>query len=314
VVDVPDPRVDDLSRMFNHTKTTYAKVTYADIAGLEGNASGNISGSLLTQLSQMDGFIQVVRCFESDSVVHPLGRVDPQRDIDVMEDEFLLNDLIQVERKLARLAEELKRNSRDKAEVNREKMLFERLMAVLSENTPLRDLELNAEERKIISGFGFLSLKDLLIVLNLGEGQSVPEIDYPCQVCVVSLQGQLEMEIAQLPSEDAQLFMSEYDITEPSLNRMIRSSYNLMQLQSFFTVGEDEVRAWTVHQGTVAPEAAGVIHSDLQKGFIRAEVVPYGELLSLGSMSEARSKGKLRLEGKEYVVQDGDIMHVRFNV
>ncbi|MFN2235640.1 MAG: DUF933 domain-containing protein, partial [Anaerolineales bacterium] len=260
------------------------------------------------------GFIHVVRCFESDSVIHPMESVDPQRDIDVMEGEFLINDLIQVERKLERLDEELKRNSRDKAEVSREKALFERLMAVLSENIPLREVELSAEERKIISGFGFLSLKDLLIVLNLGEGQSVPEIDYPCQVCVVSLQGQLEMEIAQLPPEDAQLFMTEYDITEPSLNRMIRSSYDLMHLQSFFTVGDDEVRAWTVYQGTVAPEAAGVIHSDLQKGFIRAEVVPYGELLSLGSMSEARSKGKLRLEGKEYVVQDGDIMHVRFNV
>ena len=166
----------------------------------------------------------------------------------------------------------------------------------------------------MISGYGFLSLKDLLIVLNLGEGQEAPEINYPCQVCVVSLQGQLEMEIAQLPVDDAELFMSEYDIAEPSLNRMIRSSYDLMRLQSFFTVGEDEVRAWTIHQGAMAPEAAGVIHSDLQKGFIRAEVVPYGELLTLGSLSEARSKGKLRLEGKEYRVQDGDIMHVRFNV
>ncbi len=208
----------------------------------------------------------------------------------------------------------LKRNSRDKAEVSREKTIFERLMAELSENTPLRDVELSAEEHKTISGFGFLSLKDLLIVLNLDEGQATPKINYPCQVCVVSLQGQLEMEIAQLPLEDAKVFLSEYDIAEPSLNRMIRSSYDLMRLQSFFTVGEDEVRAWTVHQGTVAPEAAGVIHSDLQKGFIRAEVVPYGELHDLGSMAEARSKGKLRLEGKEYVVQDGDIMHVRFNV
>lgn len=314
VIDVPDPRVDDLSGMFNPKKTTYAKVTYADIAGLEGTASGDISGSLLTQLSQMDGFIHVVRCFESDSVLHSMESVDPQRDIDAMEGEFLLNDLIQIERKLERLEEELKRNSRDKAEVNREKVVFEGLMAELSDDIPLREVELSAEEHRIISGFGFLSLKDLLIVLNLGEGQVAPEINYPCQVCVVSLQGQLEMEIAQLPPEDAELFMFEYDITEPSLNRMIRSSYDLMRLQSFFTVGEDEVRAWTVYQGTAAPEAAGVIHSDLQKGFIRAEVVPYGELLNLGSMAEARSKGKLRLEGKEYVVQDGDIMHVRFNV
>lgn len=314
VVDVPDPRLDDLSKLFNPKKTTYAKVTYADIAGLDGDGSGDISGPLLTQLSQMDGFIHVVRCFKDERVPHSMGIIDPQRDIDAMEGEFLINDLIQVERKLERLAEEHKRNSRDKVEVNREKELFERLMAVLSDNIPLREVKLNAEEHKIISGFGFLSLKDLLIVLNMGEGQESPEINYPCQVCVVSLQGQLEMEIAQLPPEDAELFMTEYDIAEPSLNRMIRSSYDLMSLQSFFTVGEDEVRAWTVHQGAAAAEAAGVIHSDLQKGFIRAEVVPYGELLDLGSMANARSKGRLRLEGKDYLVQDGDIMHVRFNV
>ena len=314
VVDVPDPRVDDLARLFNPKKTTYAKVTYADIAGLVGNTSGNISGPLLNQLSQMDGFIHVVRCFEDDSVPYSMGSVDPQRDIDVMEGEFLINDLIAVERKLERLEEELKRNSREKTEVVREKILFERLMESLSNDTPLREVEILPEEQKLISGFGFLSSKDLLIVLNLGEGQQAPEINYPCQVCVVSLQGQLEMEIAQLPPEDAELFMSEYNILEPSLNRMIRNSYDLMRLQSFFTVGEDEVRAWTVRRGAVAPEAAGVIHSDLQKGFIRAEVVPYGDLLFLGSLSEARSKGKLRLEGKDYLVQDGDIMHVRFNV
>jgi GTP-binding protein YchF len=315
VVDVPDPRLDELSQLFHPKKTTYAKVTYADIAGLEGTASGNISGPLLTQLSQMDGFIHVVRCFEDHSVPHSLGGIDPQRDIDVMEGEFLLNDMIAVESKLERLAEERKKGiGRDKAEIAREIALFERLQTALTEDTPLRQLELSTEEEKIISGFGFLSRKQLLIVLNLGEGQQTPAIDFPCQVSVVSLQGRLEMEIAQLPIEDAELFMIEYNIPEPSLNRMIRSSYDLMKLQSFFTVGEDEVRAWTVRRGAVAPEAAGVIHSDLQKGFIRAEVVPYGDLLALGGLSEARSKGKLRLEGKEYLVQDGDIMHVRFNL
>ncbi len=314
VVDVPDPRVDELSHLFNPKKTTYAKVTYADIAGLEGSASGNISGQLLNQLSQMDGIIHVVRCFEDENVPHSMGSVDPQRDIDAMESEFLINDLIVVESKLERLVEELRRNSRVKDEVNREIVLFERLRAALWEDTPLRQVELTPEENKIISGYGFLSSKSLLIVLNLGEGQAAPEIEYPCQVCVVSLQGQLEMEIAQLPPDDAQIFMEEYDISEPSLSRMIRSSYDLMKLQSFFTVGEDEVRAWTVRRGAIASEAAGVIHSDLQKGFIRAEVVPYGELLTLGGMSAARSKGKLRLEGKDYSLQDGDIMHVRFNV
>jgi len=314
VVNVPDQRVDELSQLFLPKVTTYAKVTYTDIAGLEGSARGDIAGPLLTQLSQMDGFIHVVRCFDDPSVPHVFGEVSPQRDIDRMEDEFMINDLIQIERKLTRLAEEKTRSSRDKAEIGREVTLFERLSSALSEGIPLRNIEFSPDEMKIISGFGFLSLKELLIVLNLGEGQQAPSVDYPCQTCVVSLQGQLEMEISQLPTDDAQLFMHEYDIAEPSLNRMIRNSYALMKLQSFFTVGEDEVRAWTVRQGTAAPEAAGVIHSDLQKGFIRAEVIPYQELVSLGSLSEARSKGKLRLEGKNYLVKDGDIMHVRFNV
>jgi len=314
VVDVPDPRLDDLSQLFNPKKTTYAKVTYVDIAGLEGSAGGAISGPLLTQLSQMDGFIHVARCFEDINVPHVMSSIDPQRDIDAMEGEFILNDLIQIESKLERLAEELKRNSRDKVEVKREMALFERLQAVLSEEKSLRAVDFTPDEQKTISGYGFLSLKEMLIVLNLGEEQEVPEIEFPCQSCVVSLQGRLEMEISQLPPEDAEIFMEEYDIQEPSLNRMIRSSYDLMRLQSFFTVGEDEVRAWTVRRGSAAPEAAGVIHSDLQKGFIRAEVVPYVDLLSLGSMPEARSKGKLRLEGKDYLVKDGDIMHVRFNV
>jgi GTP-binding protein YchF len=311
VVDVPDPRVDELSQLFNPKKTTYAKVTYADIAGLEGSASGNIAGQLLNQLTQMDGFIHVVRCFENDNKPHSMGNVDPQRDINAMEGEFVINDLIAVESKLARLAEELRRNSRDKGEVNREIGLFERLQAALSEDTPLRQVEMTPDEHKIISGFGFLSSRELLIVLNLSDGQAAPEVKVPCQVYVVSLQGQLEMEIAQLSLNDAQMFMEEFDIREPSLNRMIRSSYDLMKLQSFFTVGEDEVRAWTVRRGAMASEAAGVIHSDLQKGFIRAEVVPYSELLALGGMAAARSQGKLRLEGKEYSIQDGDIMHVR---
>jgi hypothetical protein len=314
VVDVPDSRLEALSQLFNPKKTTHAKVTYSDIAGLEGSASGSINGQLLNQLSQMDGFIHVVRCFEDESVPHALGSVDPQRDIDRMEDEFILNDLIAVEGKLERLQEEQRRSKRDQGETAREIALFERLQAVLFENTPLRQVELTLEEQKLLSGFGFLSRKELLIVLNLAEGQGAPKIEYPCRVCVVSLQGRLEMEIAQLPAEDAEMFMEEYDIHEPSLNRMIRSSYDLMKLQSFFTVGEDEVRAWTVRRGAIAQEAAGVIHSDLQKGFIRAEVVPYGELLALGGMSAARSKGKLRLEGKEYRLQDGDIMHVRFNI
>ncbi|MHC1782160.1 MAG: redox-regulated ATPase YchF [Anaerolineaceae bacterium] len=317
VVDVPDERVDKLSGMFNPKKTIYAKVTYADIAGLDGSAAkSGISGTLLNQLTQMDGFIHVVRCFEDDNIPHPSGSVDPRRDIAAMDSEFILNDLIAVERKLERLVEERKKGAgRDKAVIEREVELFNRFNEALGKEIPLRDLELTADEEKTLAGFGFLSRKPILQVLNLAEGQAAPEIPYVHKHSkTVALQGRLEMDIAQLPPEDAEVFMQEYGIEEPSLNRMIRFSYDLLGLQSFFTVGPDEVRAWTVQRGAVAPEAAGVIHTDLQKGFIRAEVVSYTDLTALGGMTEAKTHGKLRLEGKEYVVQDGDILNIRFNL
>ncbi|MBA4379153.1 MAG: redox-regulated ATPase YchF [Anaerolinea sp.] len=323
VVDVPDPRVDALSAIFKPKKTIYAKVTYADIAGLEGGAlrqaqgsaaSGSISGTLLNQLAQMDGFLHVVRCFADENVPHPSGGVDPARDAAAMESELLLNDLIAVERKLERLAEERKKGGTDKILNERQTALFTRLHAELSTEKPLREVEISAEEEKHLSGFGLLTRKPLLVLLNLGEGQATPEIKLPHPCPLVALQGKLEMEIAQLLPEDAAVFMAEYGIEEPSLNRMIKLSYNLLNLQSFFTVGEDEVRAWTIKRGATAYVAAGEIHTDLQKGFIRAEVVTYQDLVDLGGLSEARGKGKLRLEGKEYIVQDGEIVHIRFNV
>jgi GTP-binding protein YchF len=313
VVDVPDPRVDALSAMFKPKKTIYAKVTYADIAGLEaGAAKSGISGQLLNQLAQMDGFILVVRGFADDNVPHPSVSVDALRDVESMLGELLLNDLIAVERKLERLTEERKKGGTDKADNERQTVLFQRLHASLSENTPLRKVEFSAEESKILASFGLLSRKPILTLFNLSEGQSAPaaELDHPS----VAVQGKLEMEIAQLPPEDAAVFMQEYGIQELSLNRMIRLSYDLLNLQSFFTVGEDEVRAWTTRRGASAQEAAGEIHTDLQRGFVRAEVVAYDDLTSLGSMNEAKAKGKLRLEGKEYPVKDGDIVHIRFNV
>jgi hypothetical protein len=315
VVDVPDERVDRLSAMFKPRKTIYAKVTYADIAGLEG-AKTAISGALLNQLTQMDGLLHVVRCFDDPNVPHPAESVDPLRDIATMDGELLLNDLIAVERKLERLNEERKKGGgRDKGLIERELVLFERFHATLSAETPLRDIAISAEEEKLLAGFGFLTRKPLLIVFNLAEGQAAPVLNYPHQHSqTVALQGKLEMDIAQLPPEDAQLFMTEYGITEPGLNLVIRLSYDLLGLQSFFTVGEDEVRAWTVRRGAPALECAGAIHTDLQKGFIRAEVVTYQDLVTLGGLAEARNKGKLRLEGKEYIVQDGEIVHIRFNV
>jgi len=260
----------------------------------------------------MDGFLHVVRCFESDLVPHPAGSVDPQRDVESMLGELLLNDLVMVERKLERLADERRKGGTDKAVVERQAALFERLEATLSENTPLRKLEFSADEAKELSSYGLLSRKPILTVLNLGEGQAPPSItlDHPS----TSLQGVLEMELAQMPPEDAAEFLEEYGIAELSLSRMIGLSYELLHLSSFFTVGDEEVRAWTIRRGATAYEAAGEIHTDLQKGFIRAEVIAWDELIALGGLNEARNKGKLRLEGKEYPVKDGEIVHIRFNI
>jgi hypothetical protein len=310
VVNVPDPRVDKLSVMFKPKKTIYAKVTYADIAGLDsGVARSGISGQLLNQLSQMDGLIHVVRCFEDGNVPHPSGSVNPARDIAAMDAELLLNDLIAVERKLERLSEERKKGGTDKVLNERQTMLFTRLHESLSAEKPLRGVEISTEEEKFLSGFGLLTRKPLLVLLNLGEGQTPLEVHTASPQ--VALQGKLEMEIAQLPPDDAVLFMSEYGITELSLNRMISISYDLLNQQSFFTVGEDEVRAWTTKRKATAVEAAGEVHTDLAHGFVRAEVIACQDLIELGGMTEAKAKGKLRLEGKDYVVKDGDVIHIR---
>lgn len=314
VVDVPDERVDRLSALFKPRKTIYAKVTYADIGGLEGGSAskGGISGPLLNQLAQMDGFLHVVRCFEDENVPHPAGSVNPARDVESMLGELLLNDLVMVERKLERLAEERRKGGSDKALNERQTALFTRLHQALEAGTPLRTLDFTPDEQRELSSFGLLTRKPILTVFNLGEGQTPPDLklDHPS----LALQGKLEMELAQLPPEDAAMFMAEYGIQELGLARVIRLSYELLQLQSFFTVGEDEVRAWTVRRGATALEAAGVIHTDLQRGFVRAEVVAYEDLIALGSLAEARAKGKLRLEGKDYLVKDGDILHIRFNI
>ena len=317
IVDVPDLRVDHLTEIFRPEKTAYARVTFADIAGLESGATKTgISGQLLNQLSQMDGFVHVVRCFSAMMIPHPAGSVDPLRDIASMDAELLVNDLILVERKLERLADERRKGGgRDRALIDREIFLFEKLNADLSAEKPLRDVDLTLDEERILSGYGFLTRKPVLLLLNLSEGQAPPEIDYPHRHSVVaSLQGKLEMELSRLPPDEVAFFMAEYGIEALGFERVIHLSYELLDLLTFFTVGPTEVHAWTVHHGATAWEAAGEIHSDIQKGFIRAEVVTYQDLVALGGLAEARSKGKLRLEGKDYVLQDGEIMHVRFNL
>jgi len=316
VVTVPDPRVDALSAMFHPKKTIYAQVTYADIAGIESHPSshGELKGPLLAELRQMDGLLDVVRVFEDPAVPHPVGSIDPARDATAMESELLINDLITVERKLERLEDELRKGgAKDKAQAQKDVELFRKLHAHLQESRTIRDLELTPEEERSISGMGLLTQKPILILWNLGEGQKAPaSANSSPRYKTAGIQGKLEMEIAQMVPEDAAAFLQEYGIEEPGLNRVIRLSYDLLGLQSFFTVGEDEVRAWTVHRGALAPEAAGVVHTDMQKGFIRAEIVHFDDLAALGGMAEARAKGKLRLEGKDYPVQDGDVISIRF--
>jgi ribosome-binding ATPase len=318
VINVPDSRVGQLAAIFKSRKIIHAKVTYADIAGLEGKASaGSISGPLLNTLSQMDGFIHVVRHFTNPSVPHSEGSVDPHRDISAMDTELMLNDLIIVERKIERLEEESQRGGigRDKGLIARETALFKKLREILSDEIPLRNETFSEDESKLLSSYGLLSRKPQLIVINQSEDQAPLEIKPSfANTKVICIPAKLEMEIAQLPPEEAQVFLNEYGIQEPSLNRFIQLSYELLGQISFFTGAEKDVHAWTVSKGATAREAAGVIHSDMEKGFIRAEVIAVEVLVALGSLAEARAEGKLRLEGKNYIVQDGDYLTIRFNV
>jgi len=317
VVAVPDERVDKLSALFKPRKTIYAQVAYADIAGLEeGAGKSGFSGPLLNQLATMDGLIHVIRAFENPNVPHPANSVNASRDQSALETDLLLNDLVAVERKLERLNDDLRKGGvKDKTAIQREQTLFNRLHVALSAETPLRELELSAEEDKGLASYAFLTRKPLLTVVNIGDDdpEPAPPAERRPHTGWAALRGRLEMEIAQLSPEDAQAFLSEYHIAEPSLRRMIKLSYDLLGLQSFFTVGEDEVRAWTVRRGAIAPEAAGEIHTDLREGFIRAEVFGYDDIMSVGGVAEVKAKGKFRLEGKEYSVKDGDILNIRFS-
>ncbi len=317
VVDVPDPRVDQLAAIYKPKKVVRTKVTYADIAGLDGSKSKEgLPGALINQLAQMDGFLHVVRQFESPIVPHLSGSVDAIRDVNVMDTEFILNDLIMVERRLERLQEEHRRGvARPREQVAAEIEIFERLQEVLAAEKPLRHYAFTPEEDKVLASFGFLSRKPQIVVINQSEDQPPLEYHSPHpHTQVISLPAKLEMDIAALPEEDAQIFMEEFGITETSLERLIRLSYNLLGLQTFFTAGEKEVHDWTLRRGGTAKEAAGVIHSDFEKGFIRAEIVSFEDMIQYGGTAEARNKGRLRVEGKNYLMADGDIIEVRFNI
>lgn len=321
VVAVPDPRVERLSGLFRPRKTTYARVEYKDVAGLaKGISEGGLAGELLAAISQTDALLHVVRDFEDPDVPHPEDSVHPERDVAILDGELLLSDMVLVEKRLERLADQLRRPgaSPERKENEVEQALLQRLAAALGEEIPVRDLPLSPEESKRIRGFQLLTAKPMLIVLNTGD-KDVPDpstvLRYPHRhSALATIRGKLEAELAALDETDRAELMAAYGVAEPGLHRVIRLSYQLLGLQSFFTVGEDEVRAWTIPAGATAVEAAGVIHTDLARGFIRAEVVGYGDLAAAGSLAEVKRLGQLRLEGKDYVARDGDVLNIRFNV
>lgn len=325
VVQVPDERVDRLSAMYKPKKTTYAQVQYKDIAGLAKGIgeSGGLSGPLLNEIGQNDALLHVARAFEDPNVLHPEGSIDPARDIALVENELILNDMVTISNRMERLQQRLSKggNPKEVEAAKFEQALLLKLLAQLDAELPLRTLALTLEEEKFLRGFNLLSQKPMLVVLNIGDDASEADAERAAHAfsrdagenaAVLALRGKLEQELAQMAPEEAVVFLADFGIDEPGLSRVIHRSYQLLRVQSFFTVGEDEVRAWTIPVGASAVEAAGAIHTDLAKGFIRAEVVSYKDLIAAGSMAEARKHAAWRLEGKEYTVQDGDIVHIRF--
>jgi len=318
---VPEPRLDRLVEMYSPKKTTPATIEYLDIAGMEKGEAAKVLP--LDQLRVADALAHVVRGFHDEAVPHGEGDVNPARDAATMETELILADHAIAERRVEKLHTLVLKTNRD--EEKQELALFRKVLAQLEQEIPLRNVAFDEHELAVLRGYTFLSLKPLLIVVNadeadatkLDEGAAAFGLEamneHPATE-VVALSAKIEAEISQLDSEDAAEFRADLGITEPALARMIRASYHLLGRISFFTAGEPECHVWTIRKGTDARGAAGSIHTDLAKGFIRAEVVAFDALMEAGGWSEARERGTLRLEGKSYLVQDGDVMLIRFNV
>jgi ribosome-binding ATPase len=320
-VKVPDERLTVLAQMYRPKKITPADVQYIDVAGLSGDRKGGgLPPAFLNYIAQVDALLHVVRAFNDPSVPHPEESVDPARDIETVDLELMFSDMAIIERRLQRLEPEIKKmTGKEKEQRMIERDALARLQAGLESNVPIRDQELSEDESKLLRGFQFLSAKPMLIVLNIGEdqlGQDIAStIPYDHRnAAVTQLAGKVEAEIAQLDADDARLFLADLNIDEPARDRVIEDSYGLLGLISFLTAGPDEVRAWPIRQNTPAVEAAGEIHSDIQRGFIRAEVVAYADLIAAGSMVEAKKHGTVRMEGKTYIIKDGDICNFLFNV
>jgi GTP-binding protein YchF len=318
---VPDARVAGLSAIFHPKKSTLATVEYVDVPGVaKGEGQALVD---LPALRGVDAFVHVVRAFESQTVPHPEGSLDPRRDAEMLELELVLADLATVERRLVRLEANIKKAR--KAEDVSEHELFLRLKQALEAGQPLRALALAEEEQRRLRGYSLLSEKPLLLVANVGEqavrgaagflqASGLAELASRPRVAACVVSAPIEAELAELPAEDARAFRDDLGLAEPGLERVIRSTYELLGLVSFLTAGEDECRAWTIPRGTKAPLAAGTIHSDIERGFIRAQVVRYEDLVAAGSLAACREKGTLRLEGREYEVRDGDVIEFKFNV
>jgi GTP-binding protein YchF len=322
VIKVPDERLHRLSEIFQSAKITYAEMEFIDVAGMTASQSKDSfkEPAFISAIKMTSELLAVIRCFENSGIPHPYGSIDPARDIAAIESELIFSDLVLIEKRLEKVVHMLKvkPTSAGKAE----EALLVRMKAQLDNEKPLREMEFSKDELGLMGSFGFLSLKPILYLLNLGEDQisSGTELEkkyFPTSAknrACASLCGKIEMELAAIPESDRRDFLSDLGIDEPAAAKVIHRSFNLLGLICFLTAGETEARAWPIPRGYTAWDAAGEIHSDIQRGFIKAETVAYADLDSIGDWAESRKRGKLRMEGKDYVVKDGDVMLFRFNV
>ncbi len=324
IVTVPDERLDVLTKMYNSKKTIPAAIEFVDIAGLVKGASKGegLGNKFLSHIREVDAIIHVVRCFEDPNIVHVEGSIDPKRDIDTINIELILSDLDIVEKRIDRTRKMLKGDKKYQAELD----VLLKIKEALENETCVRLLDLSAEEKEAIKEVALITAKPVIYATNVSEDDFIDGIDNNELVKKVSeiaekenslvlpISAKIESEIAELDDEEKNAFLNELGINESGLDRLIKASYKLLGLMSFLTAGETETRAWTIKIGTKAPQAAGKIHSDFERGFIRAEVISYKDLIECGSMANAKEKGLVRSEGKEYVFQDGDVVLFRFNV
>lgn len=321
MVPVPDERLDNLAKMYEPEKVTHAVIEFVDIAGLVKGASKGegLGNKFLSHIREVDSILEVVRCFEDPNIVHVDGSIDPIRDIETINLELVFADLETVNKRLERAKKLLKGDKSYQAEID----LLEKVKETLEQGKPARILELSEEEKEIIKDSFLLTMKPILYVTNVSENEIAEDNEYVKKVReyaknenakVIKLCVKIEEELSGLEDNDKKEMLEALGMDESGLDKVIKESYDLLGLMSFLTAGKPEVRAWTIKKGTKAPEAAGKIHSDIQRGFIRAEVVSYDDLIKLGSLNEAKEKGLVRSEGKDYIMQDGDVVLFRFNV